>query len=107
MGSYTVVNAVVRDDNGMFSVGQSLRIRIGPLKGYICRVLAVRRSDVTVKLDSKHKIITGMLANTWIHVFDVMLQSKGVLFLVKSEHLSEVRGRNPATLQGYLIFTLT
>ncbi|KAL0303323.1 UNVERIFIED_CONTAM: protein RNA-directed DNA methylation 3 [Sesamum radiatum] len=63
-----------RDDNGMFSVGQSLRIRVGPLKGYLCRVLAVRRSDVTVKLDSQQKILT-----------------------VKSEHLSEVRGKNPIT----------
>lgn len=60
-GAHTVINAVARDDTGMFSVGQSLRIRVGPLKGYICRVLAVRRSDVTVKLDSKHKIITGMM----------------------------------------------
>ncbi|KAL0310460.1 UNVERIFIED_CONTAM: protein RNA-directed DNA methylation 3 [Sesamum calycinum] len=63
-----------RDDNGMFSVGQSLRIRVGPLKGYLCRVLAVRRSDVTVKLDSQQKILT-----------------------VKSEHLSEVRGKNAIT----------
>ncbi|XP_073016419.1 uncharacterized protein [Primulina eburnea] len=66
-----------RQENGMFSVGQSLRIRVGPLKGYLCRVLAVRRSDVTVKLDSQKKILT-----------------------VKSEHLSEVRGRNPAISQG-------
>ncbi|KAI3458924.1 hypothetical protein Pfo_015587 [Paulownia fortunei] len=66
-----------RDDNGMFSVGQSLRIRVGPLKGYLCRVLAVRRSDVTVKLDSQQKILT-----------------------VKCEHLSEVRGRNSAIAQG-------
>ncbi|KAL0286332.1 UNVERIFIED_CONTAM: protein RNA-directed DNA methylation 3 [Sesamum angustifolium] len=63
-----------RDDNGMFSVGQSLRIRVGPLKGYLCRVLAVRRSDVTVKLDSQQKILN-----------------------VKSEHLSEVRGKNAIT----------
>ncbi|KAK4385688.1 protein RNA-directed DNA methylation 3 [Sesamum angolense] len=63
-----------RDDNGMFSVGQSLRIRVGPLKGYLCRVLAVRRSDVIVKLDSQQKILT-----------------------VKSEHLSEVRGKNAIT----------
>lgn len=55
---FVVTNAVQRDD-GMFSVGQTLRIRVGPLKGYICRVLAVRRSDVTVKLDSQHKILTG------------------------------------------------
>lgn len=58
-----VINAVNRDDNKdeMFSVGQSLRIRVGPLKGYLCRVLAIRRSDVTVKLDSQHKILTGMM----------------------------------------------
>ncbi|KZV24250.1 hypothetical protein F511_01732 [Dorcoceras hygrometricum] len=66
-----------RQESGMFSVGQSLRIRVGPLKGYLCRVLAVRRSDVTVKLDSQKKILT-----------------------VKFEHLSEVRGRNPALSQG-------
>ncbi|CAA2971924.1 Putative transcription elongation factor SPT5 homolog 1 [Olea europaea subsp. europaea] len=48
-----------REDSGMFSVGQLLRIRLGPLKGYLCRVLAVRRSEVTVKLDSQHKILTG------------------------------------------------
>ncbi|XP_075502751.1 protein RNA-directed DNA methylation 3-like [Primulina tabacum] len=66
-----------REENGMFSVGQSLRIRVGPLKGYLCRVLAIRRSGVTVKLDSQKKILT-----------------------VKCEHLSEVRGRNPAISQG-------
>ncbi|PIN24453.1 RNA polymerase II transcription elongation factor DSIF/SUPT5H/SPT5 [Handroanthus impetiginosus] len=65
-----------RDDSAMFSVGQSLRIRVGPLKGYLCRVLAVRRSDVTVKLDSQQKILT-----------------------VKSDHLSEVR-KNSAIAQG-------
>lgn len=43
----------------MFAVGQTLRIRVGPLKGYLCRVLAVRYSDVTVKLDSQQKILTG------------------------------------------------
>lgn len=66
-----------RDDNAMFSIGQSLRIRVGPLKGYICRVLAVRRSDVTVKLDSQHKILT-----------------------VKCEHLSEVRGKSSGFSAG-------
>lgn len=56
------MNAVNRDDkDGMFSVGQSLRIRVGPLKGYLCRVLAVRRSDITVKLDSQQKILTGLV----------------------------------------------
>uniref|UniRef100_A0A7N0T699 KOW domain-containing protein n=1 Tax=Kalanchoe fedtschenkoi TaxID=63787 RepID=A0A7N0T699_KALFE len=58
-----------RDDKDVpFSVGQTLRIRVGPLKGYLCRVLAMRYSDVTVKLNSQTKILT-----------------------VKSEHLSEVR----------------
>lgn len=50
----------------VFSVGQSLRIRIGPLKGYLCRVLAVRYSDVTVKLDSKQKVLTGLSTVTLV-----------------------------------------
>ena len=49
------------DKDGMFSVGQTLRIRVGPLKGYLCRVLAIRYSDVTVKLDSQHKVLTGLI----------------------------------------------
>ncbi|GAB4836401.1 hypothetical protein Ancab_001312 [Ancistrocladus abbreviatus] len=60
-----------KDKEGMFSVGQTLRIRIGPLKGYLCRVLAVRYSDVTVKLASQQRVLT-----------------------VKSEHLSEVRAKS-------------
>ncbi|KAM3698430.1 hypothetical protein ACJW31_06G187600 [Castanea mollissima] len=59
------------DKDAMFSIGQTLRIRVGPLKGYLCRVLAIRHSDVTVKLDSQHKVLT-----------------------VKSEHLTEVRGKS-------------
>ncbi|XP_026414396.1 protein RNA-directed DNA methylation 3-like isoform X1 [Papaver somniferum] len=51
---------------GAFSIGQTLRIRIGPLKGHLCRVIAIYRTDVTVKLDSQLKVIT-----------------------VKAEHLSE------------------
>nr|XP_009761364.1 PREDICTED: uncharacterized transmembrane protein DDB_G0289901-like isoform X3 [Nicotiana sylvestris] len=67
-----------RDDkDGMFSVGQSLRIRVGPLKGYLCRVVAIRRSDVTVKLDSRQKILT-----------------------VKSEHLAEVHGKSSVASLG-------
>ncbi|CAN4115035.1 unnamed protein product [Withania somnifera] len=65
------------DKNEMFSVGQSLRIRVGPLKGYLCRVLAVRRSDVTVKLDSQQKILT-----------------------VKSEHLAEVHAKSSVVSLG-------
>ncbi|KAG5005395.1 hypothetical protein JHK82_029419 [Glycine max] len=61
------------DNNNMFSIGQTLRIRIGPLKGYICRVIALRRADVTVKLDSQQKVLT-----------------------VKCEHLSEVQGKSTA-----------
>ncbi|KAK8277021.1 hypothetical protein V6Z12_D10G237000 [Gossypium hirsutum] len=59
--------------DGMFSIGQTLRIRVGPLKGYLCRVLAVYYSDVTVKLDSKQKVLT-----------------------VKNEHLAEVQGKSSA-----------
>ncbi|XP_019198592.1 PREDICTED: protein RNA-directed DNA methylation 3 isoform X3 [Ipomoea nil] len=64
-------------DGLLFSVGQSVRIRVGPLKGFICRVLAVRQSDVTVKLDSRQKILT-----------------------VKSEHLSEVHGKSSTISLG-------
>ncbi|CAI9756773.1 unnamed protein product [Fraxinus pennsylvanica] len=66
-----------REDNGMFSIGQLLRIRLGPLNGCLCCVLSVRRSEVIVKLDSLHKILT-----------------------VKYKHLSEVRGRNSTISQG-------
>ncbi|XP_027365763.1 protein RNA-directed DNA methylation 3 [Abrus precatorius] len=62
-----------RDNNSLFTIGQTLRIRIGPLKGYLCRVIALRRSDVTVKLDSQQKVLT-----------------------VKCEHLSEVQGKSTA-----------
>lgn len=56
-----ILNAVNQPGNdGTFSIGQALRIRVGPLKGYRCRVLAIRRSDVTVKLESKQKVLTGM-----------------------------------------------
>ncbi|TKY50801.1 RNA-directed DNA methylation 3 [Spatholobus suberectus] len=61
------------DNNNMFTIGQTLRIRIGPLKGYLCRVIALRRTDVTVKLDSQQKVLT-----------------------VKCEHLSEVHGKSTA-----------
>ncbi|KAE8732383.1 Pectin lyase-like superfamily protein isoform 1 [Hibiscus syriacus] len=59
--------------DGMFSIGQTLRIRVGPLKGYLCRVLAVYRSDVTVKVGSKQKVLK-----------------------VKNEHLAEVQGKSTA-----------
>lgn len=54
------MHAVDQEDKDGFSVGQSLRIRVGPLKGYMCRVMAIRYSDITVKLDSQHKILTGV-----------------------------------------------
>ncbi|KAM0937231.1 putative ribosomal protein L2, domain 2 [Dioscorea sansibarensis] len=41
-----------------YAIGQTLRIRKGPLKGYLCRVVGVYRSDVTVKLDSLAKVLT-------------------------------------------------
>uniref|UniRef100_A0A1D1Y2K9 Putative transcription elongation factor SPT5 1 n=1 Tax=Anthurium amnicola TaxID=1678845 RepID=A0A1D1Y2K9_9ARAE len=46
------------DRDQPFTVGQTLRIRVGPLKGYLCRVVRIYRSDVTVKLDSLAKLIT-------------------------------------------------
>ncbi|XP_004308761.1 PREDICTED: transcription elongation factor SPT5-like [Fragaria vesca subsp. vesca] len=61
--------------DGMFSIGQTLRIRVGPLKGYLCRVLAIRRADITVKLDSQQRVLT-----------------------VKAEHLTEVRAKSSAML---------
>jgi len=42
----------------LFQVGEMLRIRKGPLKGYLCRVVRIFRNDVTVKLDSLLKIVT-------------------------------------------------
>ncbi|XP_039800344.1 protein RNA-directed DNA methylation 3-like isoform X2 [Panicum virgatum] len=42
----------------LFSIGQMLRIKKGPLKGYLCRVVRIFRNDVTVKLDSLLKIVT-------------------------------------------------
>lgn len=57
-----IVHAVNRgDSDSLFAIGQTLRIRIGPLKGYLCRVTGIRRSDVTVKLDSQQKFLTGKL----------------------------------------------
>lgn len=43
----------------LFQVGEVLRFRRGPLKGYLCRVVRIFRNDVTVKLDSLLKIVTG------------------------------------------------
>ncbi|KAL9271144.1 RNA-directed DNA methylation 3-like protein [Drosera capensis] len=63
-----------RDKDGLFSVGQTLRIKIGPLKGYLCRVLAIRYADITVKLASQQKVLT-----------------------VKSEHLAEIRPKGFGT----------
>ncbi|XP_042506641.1 protein RNA-directed DNA methylation 3 isoform X2 [Macadamia integrifolia] len=58
------------DRDGIFSIGQTVRIKVGPLKGYLCRVIAIYRSNVTVKLDCQLKIMS-----------------------VKCEHLSEVRAK--------------
>ena len=100
------MNAVNQDDkDGMFSIGQSLRIRVGPLKGYLCRVMAVRRSDVTVKLDSQQKILTGlvMVGYTWFRFGDKVNPVLILLHIstVKSEHLAEVRGKSSAISLGY------
>ncbi|VAH20895.1 unnamed protein product [Triticum turgidum subsp. durum] len=42
----------------LFQIGEMLRFRRGPLKGYLCRVVRIFRNDVTVKLDSLLKIVT-------------------------------------------------
>ncbi|KAJ0704912.1 putative ribosomal protein L2, domain 2 [Helianthus annuus] len=75
-GRETTRNFDTEDKEGL-SVGQACRIRVGPLKGYMCRVMAIRYSDITVKLDSQHKILT-----------------------VKSEHLVEVREKSSAVSIG-------
>ncbi|MQM18242.1 hypothetical protein Taro_051231 [Colocasia esculenta] len=46
------------DGDQLFTIGQTLRIRVGPLKGHLCRVVRIYRSDVTVKLDSLVKLMT-------------------------------------------------
>lgn len=54
------------------------------MKGYLCRVLALRRSDVTVKLDSQHKILTGLVTKRMLVsvVLDIwFVQSCNVLHL--------------------------
>ncbi|KAL6004556.1 hypothetical protein ACLOJK_005111 [Asimina triloba] len=48
-----------RDGDCTFSIAQTSRIRVGPLKGHLCRVVAIYRSDVTVKLDSQQKKFNG------------------------------------------------
>lgn len=57
----------------MYSIGQKLRIRVGPLKGYLCRVIGLRYSDITVKLDSQHKIFTGLFS--YVYTFDSILST--------------------------------
>jgi transcription elongation factor len=49
-----------QERESLFSIGQTLRIRKGPLKGYLCRVVRMYRNDITVKLDSLVKILTGL-----------------------------------------------
>ncbi|XP_050387410.1 protein RNA-directed DNA methylation 3-like [Argentina anserina] len=63
------------DSDGLFSIGQTLRINAGPLKGYLCLVLAIHCADITVKLDSQQRVLT-----------------------VKADHLTEVRAKSSAML---------
>ena len=60
---FCMVNAAGRrrqERESLFSIGQTLRIRKGPLKGYLCRVVRMYRNDITVKLDSLVKLLTGL-----------------------------------------------
>ncbi|XP_078170913.1 kow domain-containing transcription factor 1 isoform X2 [Carex rostrata] len=47
-----------QERDSLFSIGQTLRIKKGPLKGYLCRVVRMYRNDITVKLDSLVKLLT-------------------------------------------------
>ncbi|XP_074357445.1 protein RNA-directed DNA methylation 3-like isoform X2 [Apium graveolens] len=64
----------------IFKVGQSLKIRMGPLKGYRCQIMALSHSEIMVKLDSQPDTLP-----------------------VKPEHLIGVHERNsakPSALAG-------
>lgn len=102
-----LMDAVNRENkDGKFSIGQSLRIRVGPLKGYLCCVMGIQDSNVTVKLDSQHKIITGWMVMLVYFWFFVKCRCTDVTFcyvisVVKGEDLSDVRGRNSAISKRY------
>lgn len=70
---YFIGYAVDQEEKEGLSVGQACRIRVGPLKGYICRVMAIRYSDITVKLDSQHKILTGSNTNSYDFLYFYVL----------------------------------
>ncbi|KAL1828017.1 hypothetical protein ACET3Z_006429 [Daucus carota] len=57
----------------IFTVGQSLKIRMGPLKGYCCQIVELSHSEIMVKLDSQPNA-----------------------HAVKPEHLLGVQERSPA-----------
>uniref|UniRef100_A0A0D9WID3 KOW domain-containing protein n=1 Tax=Leersia perrieri TaxID=77586 RepID=A0A0D9WID3_9ORYZ len=71
----------------LFSIGEMLRIRKGPLKGYLCRVVRIFRNDVTVKLDSLLKIVTGWLAD-YSCSCSLTVIDHSVIFSVQAEFLS-------------------
>ncbi|KAF6140267.1 hypothetical protein GIB67_000315, partial [Kingdonia uniflora] len=41
-----------------FSIGQTLRNRVGPLKGHLCHVMAIHPSHVIVKIDSQKNLVS-------------------------------------------------
>lgn len=67
-------------NDGLYTIGQTLRIRVGPLKGYLCRVIAIRRSDVTVKLDSQQKVLTGLFMTVLLFVFSMLVHCIILIF---------------------------
>lgn len=80
---------------------------MGPMKGYLCRVLAVYRSEITVKLDSHREILRGLalVSYSWFY-FRGRLHlccnfSYVLFFAVKCEHLSKVHGESSAVSLGY------
>lgn len=103
-----LMDAMNRENkDGKFSIGQLLRIRVGPLKGYLCHVIGIQDSNVAVKLDSQHQIFTGwmvMLAYFWFFVKGGWITDVTfccVISVVKGEDLSDVHGRNSAIFKRY------
>lgn len=58
------------------------------MKGYLCRVVRIFRNDVTVKLDSLLKIVTGWLLEYPCSCSLTVIDYFCVMFAVQAEFLS-------------------
>ncbi|OMO87773.1 FMN-dependent dehydrogenase [Corchorus capsularis] len=90
-----------RNREGMFSIGQTLRIRVGPQKGYLCCLLAVHYSDVTLKLDSKQKVLTD-----GEDMINLKLKDVGLDFSWPVERIKEVLSCSLETVKSISILGL-